>query len=157
MKLWISPIVALLVLSGCKTTRNAAQLQNINARQALVIEQQQIRIETLTQQLTKRKGNKKRNTSNAYTIPTPPKKDIKLKKVEDANFNSEYMYPQTRSKPKEVKKIKTVKTTTTSNASMTKESCVSMIGQDKFDKYTKMFGNEAASIKRCAMLKAIKR
>jgi hypothetical protein len=156
MKLWIAPIVALLVLSGCKTTKHAAQLQNINARQALVIEQQQVRIEALTQQLTKRKSSKRRNVSSSYALPTPPKKDIKLKKVEDANFNSEYMYPQTRNKPKEIKTVKTLKTTTDSSASMTKESCITMIGQDKFNKYTKMFGNEAASIKRCAMLKAIK-
>jgi len=40
---------------------------------------------------------------------------------------------------------------------MTKEECVSMISQEKFDKYTSMFGNEEASIKRCAMLKAMKK
>jgi len=37
---------------------------------------------------------------------------------------------------------------------MDKEECIAMITQEKFDKYTAMFGSEAASIKRCKMLKA---
>ena len=39
---------------------------------------------------------------------------------------------------------------------MTKTECISMIGADKFTKYTQMFGSESASIKRCKMLKAMK-
>ena len=35
-----------------------------------------------------------------------------------------------------------------------KEECIAMITQEKFDKYAAMFGSEAASIKRCKMLKA---
>ena len=37
---------------------------------------------------------------------------------------------------------------------MNKEECIAMITQEKFDKYASMFGSEAASIKRCKMLKA---
>jgi hypothetical protein len=39
---------------------------------------------------------------------------------------------------------------------MTKAECISMIGADKFAKYTQMFGSEAASLKRCKILKAMK-
>jgi hypothetical protein len=39
---------------------------------------------------------------------------------------------------------------------MSKESCIEMIGQEKFDKYTRMLGGEAGAIKRCTMLKAMK-
>lgn len=152
MKLWIAPALALLLLSGCKGTKQNVRLQNKNAQQALLIQQQQAKIEALTKQIKSQKSRKRRVTRQS-ALPPEPKRNIKLKKVEDSNFNSEYMYPQTKNKPK---KVKTLATTSSSSSSMTKESCITMIGEDKFNKYTKMFGNEAASIKRCAMLKAMK-
>jgi len=151
MKLWIIPTLILLFLSGCNSTKQNVKLQNKNAQQALLIQQQQAKIEALTKQVKKRKTRKKRKLSKSSALPAEPKKNIKLKKVEDTNFNSEYMYPETKNKPKAVKTL-----AKTSSSSMTKESCITMIGEDKFHKYTKMFGNEAASIKRCAMLKAMK-
>ena len=79
------------------------------------------------------------------TIPKPPpRKVIKLKKVKDNNFDEKYMYPTKKNKSK-------IKTDT-----MTKEECISMLGEDKFAKYSKMFGSESASIKRCVLLKAMK-
>lgn len=45
--------------------------------------------------------------------------------------------------------------TTTPKYIIDKEECVQMISQEKFDKYTKMFGSEAASIKRCTMIKTM--
>jgi len=152
MKLWIAPALALLFFSGCNSTKQNVQLQNKNAQQALLIQQQQARIEALTKHITKSKS-RKRNVTRRSALPPKPKRNIKLKKVEDTNFNSEYMYPQTKTKAKKVAPL--AKTTTTSS-SMTKEACITMIGEDKFNKYTKMFGNEASSIKRCAMLKAMK-
>jgi len=152
MKLWIAPALALLFLSGCNSTKKNVQLQNKNAQQALLIQQQQAKIETLNKRLGKHKP-KKRRASRSSTLPPEPKKNIKLKKVEDSNFNSEYMYPQTKGK---TKKVETLAQATSTGSSMSKESCIAMIGEDKFNKYTQMFGNEAASIKRCAMLKAMK-
>ncbi|MCF6243848.1 MAG: hypothetical protein L3J43_02290 [Sulfurovum sp.] len=152
MKWWLTPTLVLFLFSGCKSTQQNIQLQNRNAQQALLIEQQQIQIEALSQ-----RSNSRRSIPYSQELPTPPKKNIKLKKVEDNNFDSEYMYPQTKHKTKKVEPtIKTPTQTTSTSPSMTKESCITMIGQDKFNKYTKMFGNEAASIKRCAMLKAMK-
>jgi len=152
MKLWIAPALALLFLSGCNSTKKNVQLQNKNAQQALLIQQQQAKIETLNKRLGKHQP-KKRSARRSSTLPPEPKKNIKLKKVEDSNFNSEYMYPQTKSK---TKKVETLAQATSTGSSMTKESCITMIGEDKFNKYTQMFGNEAASIKRCAMLKVMK-
>jgi hypothetical protein len=149
MKLWIAPTLLLLFLTGCNNTKQYIRLQNQNARQALIIQQQQARIEALTQQVKK---TKKRRISRSSALPKAPKRNIKLKKVEDTNFNSDYMYPETKKRPKTTKTVKD----TTSSLNMTRESCIAMIGEEKFNKYTEMFGNEAASIKRCAMLKAMK-
>ncbi len=110
----------------------------------------------------------------------PPKKRIKLKEVQDDNYSSAYMYPEakvkkekmaqvptppikTESKPVSVQEAETpsinksesVSVQEIKTPSMNKTECVGMIGQEKFDKYTQMFGNESSSIKRCAMLKAM--
>lgn len=85
--------------------------------------------------------------------PPLPKKDIKLKEVEDTNYSSAYMYPEDS-----VKKDKVVKPTQiplATNTGMNKEECIAMISQEKFDKYAAMFGSESASIKRCNMIKAM--
>ena len=88
------------------------------------------------------------------TLPPPPKKEIKLKEVEDTNYTDDYMYPEdTKAAKKDP--VETQKTVAVTNGSMTKEACIAMISQEKFDKYTAMFGSEEASIKRCAMLKAM--
>ncbi len=85
----------------------------------------------------------------------PPKKNIKLKEVEDENFSSEYMYPQTDKKAaKKSEKLTTVAAEGTSVSAMTNEECISMIGQAKFDKYAQMYGG-AGALKKCKMLKAL--
>ena len=91
-------------------------------------------------------------------LPPAPKKNLTLKKVDDKNYSDKYMYPEDTSAAKK-DPVKTegptlVKSPTTN---MAKEECIAMITQEKFDKYTAMFGSEDASIKRCAMLKAIKK
>ena len=86
-------------------------------------------------------------------LPPAPKKDITLKKVDDSNHSDTYMYPEDTAAAKK-DPAKPTKTSTVSNT-MTKEECIAMISQEKFDKYTTMFGSEASSIKRCAMLKAM--
>ncbi|MEA2046896.1 MAG: hypothetical protein U9O64_00455 [Campylobacterota bacterium] len=83
--------------------------------------------------------------------PPAPKKEVELKEVEDTNYNDAYMYPQA---PEE-KIVQPASVPIASNGSMGKEACVAMISQEKFDKYTAMFGSEAASIKRCDMIKAM--
>jgi hypothetical protein len=85
------------------------------------------------------------------TLPKRPKKKIKLRKVEDHNYSDTYMYPETTKAPKEVS---TSNTTTSASSSMTKTECINLIGEAKFNHYTQMLGSEAASMKRCAMLKA---
>ncbi|PTB87928.1 hypothetical protein C9925_01000 [cyanobacterium G8-9] len=86
-------------------------------------------------------------------LPRPPKKNIKLKKIEDTNYSDTYMYPEDTAAAK--KDPVPTEVLSQSTEVMTKEACISMISQEKFDKYTAMFGSEAASIKRCAMLKAM--
>ena len=102
-------------------------------------------------------------------LPPAPKKNLKLKEVDDNNFNDKYMYPEDSVKKETaetpVTKTATIETPTVENPSvptpvattgaMTKGECIAMISQEKFDKYSQMFGNENASIKRCAMLKAM--
>ena len=103
---------------------------------------------------TKPKAKKRRKA------PKAPKKNIKLKEVEDTNFSSEYMYPETKTKkakPVAVAKVASTETTApaASTSNMSRGECISMIGQAKFDKYTQMLGDEASAIKRCKMLKAM--
>jgi len=42
-------------------------------------------------------------------------------------------------------------------SSMTKDECISMIGRTKFERYSKRFGGESGAIKRCAILKKLKK
>jgi len=44
-----------------------------------------------------------------------------------------------------------------SATAMTKSECVSMIGATKFERYSKRFGGDTGAIKRCAILKKLKR
>jgi len=81
-----------------------------------------------------------------------PKKNIKLKKVEDNNFSPEYMYPTVAKKQTKTPTTKIVSDNTTT--SVTKEECISMIGQERFDRYVQMLGSQNAAIKRCQMIKA---
>jgi hypothetical protein len=85
-------------------------------------------------------------------FPPPPKKVIKLKDVNDTNFDADYMYPGGNKKQKIVNA--STQTPVTSADTMDKAQCIAMITQEKFDKYTAMFGSESASIKRCKMIKA---
>lgn len=82
--------------------------------------------------------------------PPPPKKIHTIKEAKDTNYETAYMYPEDNKKKKEK-----VNTTASTSTGMSKEECVTMITQEKFDKYTAMFGSEEASIKRCQMIKAM--
>ena len=85
-------------------------------------------------------------------LPPPPKKKIKLKEVDDTNFNANYMYPE-NSKKKETTKV-SEETSTVAKESMGKKECIAMITLEKFNQYAEMFGSEEASVKRCRMLQA---
>lgn len=85
-------------------------------------------------------------------IPPPPTKKIKLKEVDDTNFNTAYMYPEDTKN--QIKKESSVQAPVATETSMDKEECIAMITLEKFEKYAAIFGSEAASIKRCKMLKA---
>ena len=89
-------------------------------------------------------------------LPPAPKKNIQLKKVDDKNYSDSYMYPEdTAAAKKDPVKTEKLATVTPSSTGMGKEECIAMITEEKFNKYTAMFGSEEASIKRCAMLKAM--
>lgn len=88
-------------------------------------------------------------------LPPKPKKEHELKEVEDTNFSDSYMYPKGSVKKAAVTKVAAAPVATSGTFStMNKEQCIAMISQEKFDKYATMFGSEAASIKRCQMIKA---
>ena len=81
-----------------------------------------------------------------------PRKPVKLKEVQTTNYSSSYMYPEDKHQPVKTPNIpKTEKETVL----MSKEECLAMIGQEKFDKYTQMFSSETATLKRCTMMKAM--
>lgn len=94
-----------------------------------------------------------KNDTNTTVVPPKPKKDIKLKEVEDTNYSSAYMYPEDTVKKEKI--ATPSQTPLATNSGMNKEECIAMISQVKFDKYAAMFGSESASIKRCNMIKAM--
>jgi PBP1b-binding outer membrane lipoprotein LpoB len=126
MKLWIPLLATSLLMLGC-TAQKAPVVKAPPAKKVV-----------------------KKKPKRTYVAPKPKKKNIKLKEVEDTNFSSEYMYPETKKK-----KEKTIEVAKAPSSSMTKAECISMIGQGKFDKYTQMLGGEAAAIKKCQMIKAM--
>ncbi len=147
--------IGILILSGCTSNSQMVQLQNRTYQQAMIIQNQQKTIEKLNRQLRYMKKSKARiqarSAAQSAQTYAKPKQNIKLKKVEDTNYNDSYMYPGAVKTKKE-----TPATPVTSNtSSMNKESCISMIGEEKFIRYTQLFGSEAAAIKRCNMLKAM--
>jgi hypothetical protein len=95
-------------------------------------------------------------TNSNTKVPHHRNKNHKMKKVEDKNYSDTYMYPEDNSSAKKDPIQVNPATPTPSTSSMTKEECISMIGEAKFTKYTQMLGSEASSIKRCSMLKAMK-
>jgi len=97
---------------------------------------------------------KKKPVANTYSnVPKPPKKKIELKEVEDENFSSDYMYPDANKKPEKIEKL--VAETPAADTDMTRTECISMLGQEKFDKYAEMFNGDAGAIKKCKMLKTL--
>lgn len=96
---------------------------------------------------------KDQNISNAIPPSPPPKYKGKLKEVEDTNYSSAYMYPESSVKKEKI--VEPAQTPLATNTGMNKEECIAMISQEKFDKYATMFGSESASIKRCNMIKAM--
>jgi|GEM_PF-2320232 len=100
---------------------------------------------------------KKNTDTNAVhlvkqTYPPPPlQKKIKLKEVDDTNFDAAYMYPDDTKKKEKIETPVQISSAVTDT--MNKEECIAMVTQEKFDKYAVMFGSETASIKRCKMLK----
>ena len=147
MRLWLTTAVLLVLISGCSTRSQTIRLKNENARLAYQIKQQQIQIDALQKKLSQKRKIRRTKKTQVRYVPTKPKKNIKLKKVEDNNYSSGYMYPGEKKKP--VTKI--AQTTTP----MSKSECIGIIGADKFAKYTQLYGGEAASLKRCSMLKAM--
>lgn len=105
--------------------------------------------------------HKEANATKRYVAPPPPKKHIELKEVQDDNYSPEYMYPDDKYKKDKLVEDKPGDTADASlekaAASMSRDECISMIGQEKFDKYTQMYGSEDASIKRCTLLKSIQK
>lgn len=104
------------------------------------------------QPTVEKKENKTPHVVKQTYLPPPPKKKIKLKEIDDTNFDSAYMYPKDTKKQENA--VIPEQMAVSAAETMDKEECIAMITQEKFDKYTAMFGSEAASIKRCKMLKA---
>jgi len=140
IKLCIPILSASLLMTGCVTQQTAPVLKEPVKKVA--------------------KPKKSKKVKKKSTRAKAPKKNIKLKEVEDSNFSSEYMYPETKKKKKKPVTVAEADSTETaapaaSTSSMSRGECISMIGQEKFDKYTQMLGDEASAIKRCKMLKAM--
>jgi hypothetical protein len=141
MKYLLMSLLTLFILVGCGSRNN----------HYIVVKRRPVAI---AQPIAKAIPHTTKKHHTIKKLPSPPKKKIKLKKIEDNNYNDNYMYPEDTKAAKKDSTEKQVHTPLT-NSGMTREECIAMISQEKFDKYTAMFGSEAASIKRCTMLKAM--
>jgi hypothetical protein len=128
-----------LILMGCTASQHPGYQKK---SQSLIVSSQTNQWQQMTEQTT--------------PVP-PPKKKIKLKKVENNNYSDQYMYPENNARVKRTIITPTKKPQVQNESTMSKEECIGMIGEEKFNKYTALFGSEAASLKRCTMLKAMKR
>ena len=133
MKFWMILICTMLFLTGCATQR----------------------VQKIKQDENRTKAEKPK--IKKFKVKQKPKRKIKLKEVQDDNFSPEYMYPEDKVKKEKVAKSEAELTEATQIDVMNKEECIGMIGQEKFYKYAQMFGSESASIKRCAMLKTVRK
>ena len=129
-------------------------------------------------EIVNKKVIKKKTSTKDKTSKTSKVKHT-MRKVEHTNYSDKYMYPEdTKAAKKDpikkapVKKVvvaavkaesnvtkapKVVKIIKAKNVAnkMSKSECISMMGEDKFTHYSKIFDGEAGAIKRCAMLKAM--
>ena len=110
-------------------------------------------------------SNKKAVPSKRDTLKKPPKapkairkpkEQVKLQKVEDTNFDPDYMYPETSHPQKKAPKKATPASSTPATDTMDKARCVKMLGQEKFARFVTMLGSEAATIKRCALMQRMR-
>ena len=167
--IYIGGITLAILLSGCVNRKAVKQLQIQTVQQHKTIQllhQQADKLQAslaqckkqkaaLTEELKKQKALQKKSTqftSVSKKYPKP-KKNIKLKKVEDTNYSTNYMYPESnrstkKSKPKPKKNLQ---------VKINKTECIALIGSDKLEKYVRLFGNEADALKRCAIIKALNR
>ena len=129
MKYLSISLITLILLAGCASNKTPAVKKQV----------------TTTDQ----------NIRKVRKSPPPPKKEIELKKVEDTNYNDAYMYPQAPVQKEKIEQPAPTVVAVATESTMGKQACIAMISQEKFDKYTSMFGSEAASIKRCNMIKAM--
>jgi len=132
MRFWIIPVTTAFFIAGCSSQAPTVTPKPVSTTK-----------ETNSTKVIKEH------------VPQRPRTKIKLKKVEDDNFSEAYMYPEDSTQKEKTVKVAEANTTSPVAAAMSREECIGMIGQEKFDKYTQMFGNEASSIKRCAMLKSM--
>ena len=110
MKLLLSTLVLIFIFSGCSTKRQNYRLRTKNAQQSAIIQQQKAQINALNAQLKSKRAAKiiaakarikRMNSQTSYTNNgslKAPRKEIKLKKVEDTNYSSNYMYPKAKKK-----------------------------------------------------------
>lgn len=141
MKYTIIFLTASLFIAGC-ATQNTVQPQIKTMQTTYAVSPQ---THTTQEKIAKK-------------VPQRPKRVFQPKKVEDDNFSPEYMYPDNKPNQKVAVTASPEEEKPKPEAPgpiITKEECIAMIGQEKFDKYTEMFGNEEASIKRCAMIRQV--
>lgn len=136
-------IVSSLIIGGCATnTAQPAKRQIVEIAPTAVV----------------KKANTTKVIKPSRHVAQRPRKAIVLKKIDDSNYNEAYMYPEDgKAAKKDIKEKNTPIASQSTPSVMSKIECIAMISQEKFDKYTAMFGSEDASIKRCAMIKRMQK
>jgi len=95
------------------------------------------------------------NATKAFLPPPPPRKHIKPKEVQDDNYTPAYMYPEDTGK-KDREEVEAETQVATQHPLLSREACIAMIGEAQFNRYSAMFGNETAALKRCTLLHSMR-
>ena len=102
------------------------------------------------------KPRKKTAKHGTKTYPPKPRTPHQLYKVDDTNFDPDYMYPETSRPQKKAPQKATPASNTPATGTMDKARCVKMLGQEKFTRFVTILGSEAATIKRCALMQRMR-
>ena len=138
MKYIIYGLIAMLLMSGC-VRRVASPL-----------------LEMTDMNDTKPRGSLYQQRSEGlYKLKAEPYS------ISSKKSDPELLGPQTTINRTKATTVKRTTITTpkpkSSNSAMTKSECIRIVGQDKFDKYSKKFGGDKGVLKRCAIIKKLRR
>jgi uncharacterized protein YceK len=149
MRTLLSSIFVLLLASGCSGIHNI-QIPSSQTNGEWVSEAKSEANATTATSNTVHKRMYVRKKEARYVIKDEPYSIASKKK------DPELLGPQRTYTADATDTVSRVKKTRKKSIGMTKESCISLIGEAKYNKYVQRYGGEAGAIRRCLVLKRLR-